>query len=158
VISPWSRSVRENGAPSSGSSSQAMAAKQPHLCSECSTPGEIIIGIHPVWREELRWGGSFRCAHCGNSLETDAIGPIDPETRTLLLSAEGTFGLVVEEAGVRALESLRILRKVLGISMQEASRLRQQMPGVVYRGLAGECEWLREHLKNAGFQARTEPC
>ncbi len=88
----------------------------------------------------------------------DGRGPLDPEMRALLLSAEGMFCLVVEENGTRALASLKILRELLGISMQEASRLRQQMPGVVFRGLAGECDWLRGHLQRAGFQARTEPC
>ena len=55
-----------------------------------------------MWREELRWGGSFQCAHCGSALEMDGRGPLDPEMRGLLLSAEGMFCLVVEENGTRA--------------------------------------------------------
>ncbi len=128
-----------------------MPLVQPHVCDRCHRPVDLRIGA-TGHTGELRTSAWYTCSHCHQSMEADGL-VIDPATRQAMLAAEGKRGLRVDEEGERALRVAQQLRALLDIPMVEAMAMRRRMPGVVFEGLAAECEWLAIVLKRAGWKA-----
>lgn len=126
-------------------------------CWNCSKEIGIYVG-QSVYDKELWWHEEYSCPYCGSEISADDRGIPPEEIRQAILGAEGRWNLNVQEAGSRAIAAAKLLRKVLGLSLNEAMVLKNKMPGSLFSGTKAEMDRLRQILVADGFNAWIAQC
>ena len=121
-------------------------------CEKCSGESSASVG-DLMFDGRLVWYESFWCPSCGTHLEIDGHDAAPEEIRKAILAQEGEWSLLVEETGKRRLLALKVVRTVLGLSLDEIGTLRTKIPGPLLKGTQAEMEYVRFHLLSADLQA-----
>lgn len=94
---------------------------------------------------KLTWYLSYKCMSCGKATEIDGSGDIPVEVRQAILEKDGTWGLVIDNSN-NISSVLKTLRKELNLSLQEVTKLKKLIPGIVLKGTKIEMARLKEVL------------
>ena len=121
-------------------------------CWDCNRKIKISVG-QSVYDKELYWHAEYSCPYCDSATSADYGGIPPEEIRQAILGAEGRWNLNVQEAGSRAIAVAKVLRKVLGLSLNEAMELKNKMPGLLFSGTKAEMDRLRQILISDRFNA-----
>jgi hypothetical protein len=100
----------------------------------------------------LHWFDSFRCEHCGHASEADGQGTMPEELRDLFIARTGLWG--VEITAGHALNVVKVVRELLGLTLADVAILKRQLPGPLFPGTRGEAERLQNALVTAGVQCK----
>lgn len=122
------------------------------ICQNCGAAVDMQVG-QVLFGGQLEWHETYTCARCGTAIMVDGIGIAPEEVRQAILREEGTWELVVPETGRRALLVLKALRTVFSLSVADAGRLREHLPGAVSSGTHTEMLWLQGLLQDEGLTA-----
>ncbi|NEO87515.1 MAG: hypothetical protein F6J87_25125 [Spirulina sp. SIO3F2] len=121
-------------------------------CGQCGR--EIMMNVgQSVFDQALMWHVSYCCPYCGEQLEADDRGLPPEDIRSTILAVEGRWQLVVPATGDQKLNTIKVLRARLNLSLNEAIKLKSKMPGVVVIGTKAEVDWLRQALSDSGVTA-----
>lgn len=125
-----------------------------HTCARCRKTSRAFVRQQTKgWR--VAWSMSFQCSTCGDAFESD--GDEAPEdVRDAIIAEEGIWGLIVEATGTQRVKAIHSLRTGLNLSMEEASRLKGQIPGMLLRGTRIEMAHAQGLLAERGISCRIE--
>ena len=73
--------------------------------------------------------------------------------RQSILSAEGEWHLLIEEAQFKKVAAMKILRQALSLSLTETQRLLKCFPNCLIKGTKTEMDWLKQLLATKEIQA-----
>jgi large subunit ribosomal protein L7/L12 len=121
-------------------------------CEHCGRDLVVNVG-QSISDERLVWYASYYCPHCGFQLEEDGFDSPPDEIRRAILTDKGVWTLIVHETGSRVILVLKVLRKALNLSLDDAAKLRKLIPGCVSNGTQAEMEWLRILLSSEQLEA-----
>lgn len=128
-----------------------MAATIPFDCPQCGRRIDYAVG-ESLYGTSYAWWVAYRCTGCGAAMEGDGKLPLPDDLRQVLLEQEGEWALHMAPVGAQTVASMRVLRKALGLSITETSKLRARWPGVVATGTRGEMGRLHRLLVAEGLE------
>lgn len=112
-------------------------------CPQCGNQStfafsERIIGA------ELSWFASHWCSVCDFALEIDSQGKLPDELRQIVLKETGLWELTI--LNINSL-GLKILHQLLGISLQELAKLKNNLPYIITTGTKTELTYLQTQIQ-----------
>lgn len=122
------------------------------ICTQCNEIGIITIQQSVIsW--ELLWYESFYCSFCSSAFEADGKGFPPEDIRYFITEDEGRWQLIVNSVELtNKVKTLKILRKILNLSMKKMSILQNTFPNLV-SGTKTEMKWLKLLLLNEGIES-----
>lgn len=119
-------------------------------CQDCGS--EVIIYTNQnIWDRQLVWWAEYACQHCGFEIHLDDGGYPPEEIRQAILAEQGKWRLAIAETGRGRILATKILRQVMDLSLAEAMKLKNMMPGTIAFGTKVEIERLRIILASEGL-------
>ena len=120
------------------------------VCTQCGgriawDAGENVVG------DELRWFVESRCTDCDDSFLECGKGFIP--ARELVMELSGRWRLRVDQGSDVGVPVLRFLRRVYGLTIDEARQRRDEFVGSGLSGTRGEMVWLRQKMAALGVTA-----
>ena len=119
-------------------------------CPDCGRNANLTVG-QTMLEAGVAWHRAWSCPHCGLQIEEDGWETPEP-IRQALFDAEGRWTLQLEGDSPAA-ESLKVIRDVLDLSMDDIKRIRDDPSRPLYTGTRTEVAWLHGRLTAAGLQA-----
>ena len=121
-------------------------------CQDCGSEVTIYTNQH-IWDRQLVWWEEYACQQCGCAIQVDGDGYPPEENRQAILAEEGEWSLAIAETGKGRILATKILRQAMDLSLAEAMKLKNIMPGTVASGTKVDIERLRIILASEGLQA-----
>ncbi|WP_152428710.1 hypothetical protein [Vibrio azureus] len=118
-------------------------------CPDCSKQACVKLG-QVDRRNNLAWFRSWNCENCGLRIEED--GDETPnKIREILINEEGAWALILSEVSKKA-SAFKILRDVIGLSLQDVARLRKDKSGCVFIGTKEEVNFYQRKCGELGLE------
>jgi len=122
------------------------------ICPKCGAEIESIA-TQAFDNNGLVWSVGYSCPDCGDQLEEDGRDAPPEAVRTAILQQEGEWGLFLNAPEPHIAAGLILLRRSLRLSLPEAVKLKERLPGPVVTGTRVEMNRLAA-LLNAGIDRR----
>lgn len=118
-------------------------------CPNCNNQANVRLG--QVGRKGgLAWFRSWSCDNCGFRLEENG-DEIPDEIREILINEEGSWALIIEETSKGA-SAFKILKDVMGLSLQDVAKLRKDESGCAFTGTKVEVDFYKRQCGNLGLE------
>lgn len=121
-------------------------------CMKCQKDMVVAIG-QIIQLDDIYWFRSWRCPHCGLSIEEDEQGKND-EIRKLIINSEGLWGLFLDCSEVSTV-SLKNLRECFYFSIAEIQAIKLNSSKAIYTGTEKEVNFYEVKLKEKGVKLRS---
>lgn len=118
-------------------------------CPDCNKPACVKLG-QVGRRESLAWFRSWNCKNCGFKLEENGDETPD-EIREVLIKEDGIWTLAISESSKGA-PAFKILKDVIGLSMHDIAKLRNDSSGCVFKGTKVEVEFYQGKCEELGLE------
>lgn len=125
------------------------------ICPQCRRPACSTVGEH-LDRNQLVWFESFRCSHCGCSMEIDDRGVAEFSVRQAILAETGLWSWRVADAGRPLLEALSRIRQLLKLNLSDLAAIKAKAPGILAAGTRAEMELLARTAAETGLESLVE--
>ena len=126
-----------------------------YRCDECQKVIRAYVG-QAAAGDRLRWCLSYRCPFCNSAMEMDGIDLPPEEYRNKIIAEEGEWRISIPETGLQSkAKILKALRKVLNLSIEEASTIIKTFP-YTSSGTKAEIFWLQKFLLSENIQSLVE--
>lgn len=122
-------------------------------CPECNQEMTVSIGQSDRV-EKLVWFRSFRCDHCGISMEEDGVD-LPEDLRAIILKNDGTWALSVMSGENRVIV-YKVLRKTMGLTMSEIKKIAKDHQEAIITGTHVEMRFLKNRMEKEGLRVQVE--
>lgn len=116
-------------------------------CSNCKKSIKMYVGQY--FNDEnspVNWYISYSCPFCETEIEQDESGILPDEIKKAILAQEGTWILDVQEKERRAIIALKLIKKALNLSLDDAMKIKKSIPGEVIEGTKIEIKRIKQIL------------
>ena len=127
-------------------------------CPECHKQASSSVGDRVV-EGQLVWFESFRCPHCGCSMERDDRGVAEFSVRQAILAETGLWGWRVPTTDPALLKTLIQIRQKLDLKdlrIAGIAEIKSKAPGLLAVGTRAEIGLLVEIAKDVGLDSLAE--
>ena len=114
-------------------------------CPDCGQMATFKFG-EAIHNDRLAWFATHHCDYCNYRVEIDDYGHLPDELKRIVLKEEGQWQLVLHAFGTNKIATLKELREILGLSVQDLAELLTQLPGTIAIGTRNEVDYLKSHL------------
>lgn len=118
-------------------------------CPKCGNKTTVRIGQVET-SANLAWFRSWNCNNCGFTAEESGDEAPD-DIREKLIEEGGTWILIIEKS-LKKSSNLKLLKKALGLTIQDISRLQKDDSGKIIYGTKREIEFYQKQCREQGLE------